>query len=428
MNVRSHAALVAVAMLLIASLVACTDPREGELVEIALTAEVVDWVVVGEGADAEVVEVWGYNGQYPGPLIEATEGDTLRVTLTNQLPEGTTIHWHGLEVPNDQDGVPGITQPLIEPGESYTYQFKLAKAGTTMYHTHANTVRQLSRGLIGPLVVHERSAAARARYDLDYTMVLHEIGGLFTINGHAFPATLDHDDTFIHMKTGDHVRVRFINAGQVSHPMHLHGHQFRVIELDSNRLKNPYLANTVDVAPGQTVDVEIVGDNPGTWTLHCHILPHVTNRGVYPGGMLTLVDYTDHTSMLEGAPVPAQPPAVGATTAAPAATAAPPRAAATPPAAAATAAEVTVVGTEFAFAPEAVSAPAGSQVRIILDNEGGIAHDITIPDLEVVVYADPGEQGGVTVTLPNEPGREYTFYCAIPGHRELGMEGVLRIE
>lgn len=209
---------VMISLILGVAAIGCADPDEGDLIEIDLTAEVVDWQVV----DGETVEVWGYNGEYPGPMIEARVGDTLRVNLTNNLPEGTTIHWHGIEVPNEQDGVPGITQPIIEPGASWTYEFKLEKAGTAMYHTHANTVQQLARGLVGPLVVRERGRAGDS-YDREYTMVLHEIGGLFTINGHAFPATLADDDTFMKIAMGEKIRVRFINAGQQHHPMHLHG-------------------------------------------------------------------------------------------------------------------------------------------------------------------------------------------------------------
>lgn len=393
-------------------LVACEDPHEGELIEVDLTAEVVDWEVV----DGETVEVWGYNGEYPGPMIEARVGDTLRVNLTNNLPEGTTIHWHGIEVPNEQDGVPGITQPIIEPGEQYTYEFELEKSGTTMYHTHANTVKQLSRGLVGPLVVRERGRAGDT-YDREYTMVLHEIGGLFTINGHSFPATLADDDTNLQIATGESLRVRFINAGQQHHPMHLHGHQFEVISVDGNDLDNPYFANTVDVAPGATVDVEVLGNNPGTWTFHCHILNHVTNRGVYPGGMLTLLDYTDHTSYGEeqAAAAPADDADSEAT----------PEPTPTPePAAAADgeSAEVEVLATEFAFDPGQLTFDPGTEVTISLKNDGAILHNLEITELGVFVQAEAGETAEVTFTAPDSGG-PFTFICNIPGHREGGMEG-----
>lgn len=260
-------------------------------VEINLTADVVQWEVL----DGEFVEVWGYNGQYPGPEIRVKVGDKVRINLTNNLPEATTIHWHGLEVPNDQDGVPGITQPDIPSGGSWTYEFVAPKAGTAMYHTHSNTFKQLSKGLFGAFIVEPREGLPQ--YDREYTLLLHEINGFYTINGHSFPKTLE--DSLLKIKTGERILVRMINAGQLHHPMHLHGHQFNVVQLDSNPLASPMVVNTQDIAPGQTVDVEIDGSNPGTWVFHCHVIHHVTNKGVYPGGMLIALDYEDHTSYFD---------------------------------------------------------------------------------------------------------------------------------
>lgn len=264
-----------------------TDPD----VEINLTAGAFQWEIL----DGESVELWGYNQQYPGPLIRATEGDKVRVNLTNNLPEATTIHWHGMEVPNDQDGVPGITQADIQPGDSWTYEFIAPKPGTTMYHTHSNTMVQLSRGMFGAFVVGPRGGLPE--YDREYTLLLHETAGLFTINGHSFPKTLE--DDLLKIKSGERILIRMINVGQLHHPMHLHGHQFKAVQQDGNPLTNPLLVNTQDIAPGQTVDVEVSGTNPGTWVFHCHVIGHVTNRGVYPGGMLIALDYEDHTSYME---------------------------------------------------------------------------------------------------------------------------------
>lgn len=414
---RAHRLAVPVIVALAVLLGSCGDGDDGtgNVIEIDLTAEVVDHQVV----DGEVVEVWGYNGRYPGPMIEATVGDTLRVNLTNNLPEGTTIHWHGLEVPNDQDGVPGITQPIIEPGQRYTYEFELDKAGTTMYHTHANTVVQLSRGLVGPLVVREEAVQESPRYDRDYTLVLHEIDGLFTINGHAFPATLTDERSLITLETGERIRVRMINAGQQHHPMHMHGHQFKVIALDSNDLENPYWVNTVDIAPGQTVDVEVVGNNPGTWTFHCHILPHVTNRGQYPGGMLTLVDYADHTSFLEGAPAPQQPtPAVDP----------PPTTTTTAPEAVDVDRTMEISATEFAFSPDDIGFSPGEVVRLVLSNDGAVLHDLSIPELDVYLDAAPGTSAEVILTVPDTAPATAAFFCTVAGHREAGMEGIVTTE
>ncbi len=259
-------------------------------VAIEFTASVVDWEVY----PGETVEAWVYNGQYPGPEIRVTEGQKVRLTITNNLPEATTIHWHGLDVPNDQDGVPGITQPDIAPGEAWTYEFVAERVGTTVYHTHSNTAKQLAKGLFGFFIV---EPAEGLDYDREYTMALHEIEGAYTINGKSFPATLD--DSLLLIKTGETILVRFANMGSQYHPFHLHGHQFLVTNIDGNPMPDGWRQNTIDIPPGQTVDVVIEGTNPGTWTFHCHIVPHVTNRGEYPGGMLTLLDYEDHTSYFE---------------------------------------------------------------------------------------------------------------------------------
>lgn len=277
-----------------------TDPD----VEMTLTAEVTDWEVY----EGETVEAWTFNGQYPGPTIRVQEGDKVRIHVENELPEATAVHWHGLDVPNDQDGVPGITQPDIMPGETWTYEFTAERVGTTAYHTHKNTVAQLSKGLFGTLIVED---PREQEYDHDMVMQLHEIGGNYTINGHSFPATADND--MVSVKEGETARIRFINMGSLYHPMHLHGHQMQVIAVDGNERSDNVWVNTVDVPPGQTVDVLVTAENPGTWVFHCHIISHVQNKGEYPGGMLTVIDYEDHTSYMEANPVPEENPADQAT-------------------------------------------------------------------------------------------------------------------
>ncbi|MEX0786390.1 MAG: copper oxidase [Dehalococcoidia bacterium] len=259
-------------------------------VEVDLTAEVFQWEVY----PGETVEAWGYNGQYPGPEIRVHEGERVRVNLTNNLPEPTTIHFHGLDVPNDQDGVPGITQPAVEPGETWTYEFVAERVGTTVYHTHANTAWQLSKGMFGFFIVEPKDGLD---YDREYALGLHELRGLYTINGQSFPATLDSDA--LQIATGERILIRLANMGAQHHPMHLHGHQFTVVNIDGNPMPPDWKQNTVDIPPGQTVDLMVEGTNPGTWVFHCHIVPHVTNNGEYPGGMLTVLDYTDHTSYFE---------------------------------------------------------------------------------------------------------------------------------
>lgn len=263
---------------------------QGADVEFDLTAEVLEWEVY----PGETVEAWGYNGSYPGPELRVTEGQKVRVNLINNLPEATTIHFHGLDVPNDQDGVPGITQPDVQPGETWTYEFVAERVGTMVYHTHSNTAFQLAQGLYGFFIVEPEEGLD---YDREYALGLHEINGLYTINGRSFPSTLD--DNVLQIKTGERILVRFANMGAQAHPFHLHGHQFEVVNIDGNAMPPDWRQNTVDIPPGQTVDVVIEGTNPGTWVFHCHIVPHVTNRGEYPGGMLTVLDYEDHTSYFD---------------------------------------------------------------------------------------------------------------------------------
>ena len=164
----------------------------------------------------------------------------VRINLTNNLPEATTIHWHGLEIPNDQDGVPGITQPDIAPGESWTYEFLAPKPGTSMYHTHSNTLKQITKGLFGAMIIEPREGLPQ--YDRQYTLLLHETNGFYTINGHSFPKTLE--DSLLKIKTGERVLIRMINVGQQHHPMHLHGHQFKVVQMDGNPVPNPLTVNT----------------------------------------------------------------------------------------------------------------------------------------------------------------------------------------
>ena len=130
-----------------------------------------------------------------------------------------------------------------------------------------------------------------------YTLLLHETVGLYTINGHSFPKILE--DSLLKINTGERILIRMINAGQQHHPMHLHGHQFKVVPFDGNPLTAPFVVNTQDIAPGQTADVEVTGTNPGTWVFHCRVISHVSNRGVYPSGMLIALDYEDHTSYFE---------------------------------------------------------------------------------------------------------------------------------
>lgn len=263
-----------------------------------LTAKPVKWPITGN----TTVTAWTYNGTVPGPLIRVNEGDTVRVILKNELPEATSIHWHGLPVPNNQDGVaePAVTQKPIMPGETYTYEFVAKPAGTYMYHSHVQTDRQIPIGLSAPLII---DPAGAKTYDKDFVVMLNEwqikdgktyaaMPGMnepnyFTVNGKSYP-----DIPTINVKKGERVRVRLIGAGQFEHPMHLHGMSFKIVATDGNPVPDvaQLTKDTLPVHPGERFDIEFVADNPGQWAFHCHILHHVTNDNVEPGGLLFLVN------------------------------------------------------------------------------------------------------------------------------------------
>ena len=229
------------------------------------------------------VEAWAYNGQVPGPQIRVREGDRVRINLRNGLEESTAIHFHGLEVPNDQDGVPFITQPPVKPGESYTYEFVVPNSGSHMYHSHHNSAKQVGLGLLGAFIVEPRQPRAIEKVDVDYTMILNDGYHGFTLNGKGFPATEP-----IVAKRGQKVRIRYMNEGMMIHPMHLHGMHMTVIDKDGWPQPQPWKCDTINIAPGERWDVIVEANNPGSWAFHCHILTHAeTEHGMF--GMVTVM-------------------------------------------------------------------------------------------------------------------------------------------
>ncbi len=229
------------------------------------------------------VEAWAFNGQVPGPQIRVREGDRVRVLLRNQLPESTSIHFHGLELPNDQDGVPFITQPPIKPGESFTYEFTVpvGNAGSHMYHSHHNAAKQVGLGLLGAFIVEPRRPRRIERVDVDHVMILNDGTHGYTLNGKSFPATQP-----IVAKLGQTVRIRFMNEGMMIHPMHLHGMHMTIIDKDGWAQPAPWKCDTINVAPGERWDAIVQCDKKGTWAFHCHILPHAeSEHGMF--GMVT---------------------------------------------------------------------------------------------------------------------------------------------
>lgn len=277
---------------------------DGDVKVFTLTAEPIRWELL----DGTWVTAWGYDGQVPGPEIWVDQGDQVRIELTNQLPAPTTIHWHGIDVPNEMDGVPGVTQDPVEPGETFVYEFQAQPSGTFWYHSHFDDARQQDMGLGGAFVIRGQD---EDDYDRDFVQFIDEWIRLpdgrngwegaahaghspseynwFTLNGKAFPATGD-----MVVTEGDRVRIRMINAGFQAHPMHLHGPRFRVIAKDGALLDSPYLADTVLVGAGERYDVELVADTPGDWMFHCHIPHHAQNDAVGPGGLISHVTYEGH--------------------------------------------------------------------------------------------------------------------------------------
>lgn len=257
----------------------------GGVKEYQLTAEAVDH----EFAPGCRAKCWGYNGTTPGPTIEAFEGDRVRILVTNNLPEPTSIHWHGILLPNGMDGVSGLTQPAIGPGETWAYEFTLRQHGTHMYHPHADEMTQMAFGMMGMLIVHPREVEQPA-VDRDFAFMLHNWAlhpgtyrpdpsimtdfNLWTFNSKAYPAT----DPLL-VRLGERVRIRIGNLSMYNHPIHLHGHRFWVTGSDGGRWPRsawrPEVTELIGV--GQVRDIEFVADNPGDWALHCHMSHHTMN-------------------------------------------------------------------------------------------------------------------------------------------------------
>ena len=232
---------------------------------------------------------WGYNGTTPGPTIEAIEGDRVRILVTNNLPEPTSVHWHGILLPNGMDGVSGLNQPEIAPGETWAYEFTLRQHGTHMYHPHADEMTQMAFGMMGMFIIHPRGGE-QPTIDRDFAFLLHNWAlhpgtyrpdpsimtefDLWTFNSKVYPSI----DPLI-VRLGERVRIRIGNLSMVNHPIHLHGHRFWVTGSDGGRWPRPLWRPEVTeiVGVGQTRDIEFVADNPGDWSLHCHMSHHTMN-------------------------------------------------------------------------------------------------------------------------------------------------------
>ncbi len=409
--------------------------------EFTLVASEFDWEI----QPGIVVRAWGYNQQMPGPEIRVKEGDLVRITVKNELPLGTTIHWHGVMTPPEMDGPAGLNQAPIEPGETFVYEFTATPAGTRWYHSHTDVVNQVGLGLYGAFIV--EPAKSKTTYDKEYVYTLAEWdmeltpgvatgaeprgprdsqlrGGelgtdLFLMNGHTHEAISP-----IQVETGDKVLIRLINAGSLGHPIHLHGHLFKIVATDGNPVpKDAQLTkDTVWIAPGERYDIELVADNPGVWMLHCHIENHAAN------GMMTLIEYDgeiptgpigefwgttdqpaiDHSS--HGAPDSSTPAAVDPTSVTQ------PDTKATP--VELTADAVVVELLDDRFSPRNLDLKIGTTVTFI--NKGANWHTVSATDGSFTSpLIQPGDSFSVTVTTPG------TIKYICRQHARHGMIGTL---
>ncbi|XLG18344.1 multicopper oxidase family protein [Bacillus cereus] len=307
-----------------------------------------------------IVPVWTFNGSSPGPEIRVKKGEKVKVTLKNELSAPVSIHWHGYPVPNNMDGIPGVTQDAVEPGKSFTYEFEANVPGTYWYHSHQDSVNQLDRGLYGALIVED----TKEKYDKDYTLMLDEwvtdkeemnkqlkemtkgqIGNkskgneneeknddkngmahsgmdmgsdqkdsgnmagmdhgnmkmeghdmsmydLFTINGKS-------GDLVVPLKVnkGDKVRLRLVNAGYLSHDIHVHGHDIKVIATDGQPINDPKVIKdkVISIAPGERYDIEFTANKTGKW----YVEDHSKNKGAK--GMKAVIEYDGSKEMKDKA-------------------------------------------------------------------------------------------------------------------------------
>ncbi len=250
-------------------------------------------------APDKTLALWGFNGSAPGPTIQVNQGDRVRIILDNHLPEPTSMHWHGFEIPNDVDGGPGVSQAPIKPGERYVYEFTLHQAGTYFYHSHM--AMQEMMGMLGAFIMHPKEPY-RPAVDKDFAILLQEYAVLpnnvvpnsmnmefnwLTMNGKVGPAV-----TPLIVRLGDRVRIRLINLGMDHHPVHLHGHTFQVTGTEGGRIPESAWCpgNTVLVGVAQARDIEFVANNPGNWMLHCHLPHHMMNQMSSSVGPMTRMD------------------------------------------------------------------------------------------------------------------------------------------
>jgi len=252
--------------------------------EFYLTAKIVDWEV----EPGKFIKGWTYNGEIPGPIMHANVGDKVRIVLKNDLPESTTLHLHGIRVPNAMDGVDPYTQDPIKPGDTFNYEFTALETAVGMYHSHHNAQVQVSNGLSGALIIGNwkemamkaaagRTGDADGKAEQEVVMVLNDTGTIgLSLNGKSFPATTPYT-----LKVGETMVVHYFNEGAMTHPMHLHQPSGLVVARDGSVLDSPYFADTISVGPGERWTVVYTPKDAGVWAWHCHILTHAeTSTGM----------------------------------------------------------------------------------------------------------------------------------------------------
>lgn len=261
-----------------------------------------------------VAKCWGYNGKVNSTVIEAVEGERIRIYVTNKLEVPTTVHWHGLYLPNGMDGVSGVTQRPIPPGETFKYEWTIRQHGTYMYHSHYDPMTQEGMGLTGMFIIHPRKPSADHKVDRDFVLLSNEYRvdpgasrpdpnemsdfNVLTFNGRAFPGT----DALV-VKKGEKVRIRFGNLSAMDHhPIHLHGYKFKVTATDGDRI--PLAAQmpetTVLVAVGQTRDIEFIADAAGDWIMHCHMTHHTMTQMGHEAPNMIGVDPSEFEGQVRG--------------------------------------------------------------------------------------------------------------------------------
>ncbi|MEO5724092.1 MAG: multicopper oxidase domain-containing protein [Ilumatobacteraceae bacterium] len=248
-----------------------------------LTAEIVKWEV----EPGKIVDAWTYNGVVPAPVIHVQTGDKVQVVLHNKLPESTVIHFHGIKVPNEMDGVDPFTQDAIQPGTTFTYAFTADGPAVGIYHSHHNGHNQVTNGLFGAFLIDEMPIPKKlvdkgyTKVDKKVNMVLNDAGTIgLTLNGKSFPATEGYT-----LKVGQVMEVNYFNEGLMAHPMHLHQPIGWIIAKDGVPLDEPFPGDTINVAPGERYTVLYKAEIPGIWAWHCHILTHAEG----PQGMFGMV-------------------------------------------------------------------------------------------------------------------------------------------